>query len=259
MCRHLAVIARRPYPAAGLLLDDPNALRVQSICDRHGDCHSDGWGLGYYVADRVGPLVIRRPADARLDQSFAARARELVAPTWIAHVRNSSVGSVSEANCHPFRHGAWLFSHNGTVTNFDVIGPRLAAIVPDELLALRGGTTDSELIFVHVLARLQRLGIDLTQPVGDAGPLVDALVETLRDLDRWSREFPPNEKTKFNFLLTDGVVLASSRWNHDLHWRQEPEVTVVASEATGIGAWQEVPEHSILGIDRAGQARLVRL
>lgn len=238
------------------MVDEANALRAQSICDRHGECHSDGWGLGYYGAGSPHPCVVRSVGDAKHDAAYVSAAREVAAPVWIAHVRQGSVGSVAETNCHPFSFGAWLFAHNGTITNFEEIGPRLARDVPDDLLALRQGTTDSELAFIHLLAQLRQRGIDLARPAGRAELLVEILSQLLRDLDRWTAEFPEDEKTKFNFLLTDGKVMAASRWNHDLHWATRDQAVVISSEPIGLGSWQELPEHSILGIDGSGQTQL---
>jgi predicted glutamine amidotransferase len=39
-----------------------------------------------------------------------------------AHVRASSGTLVQRSNCHPFRHGNWLFMHNGSIAGFRELG-----------------------------------------------------------------------------------------------------------------------------------------
>jgi predicted glutamine amidotransferase len=251
MCRHVAVISHQAVPAAGLLLDEPNSLRKQCVLDCHGERHPDGWGLGCYVADRPEAVVVKQTGDAAADPAFESAARKLTATTWIAHVRQASVGAANVANCHPFSYGCWMLAHNGTVTNFAEIEPWLEATVADPWLAQRQGTTDSELLFCRILADLSRRGAAVDATAASASTLREIIERLLHDLADWASRFPPDPETKFNFLLTNGRALAASRWNHDLHWKQTAEGVVVASEAIGSGPWQEVPEHSILTVDES--------
>ena len=39
-------------------------------------------------------------------------------PLFFAHIRASTGTAVQETNTHPFRHGRWLFMHNGVVREF---------------------------------------------------------------------------------------------------------------------------------------------
>ena len=36
----------------------------------------------------------------------------------MAHVRAAIGSPVQQTNCHPFRHGNWLFVHNGFIAEF---------------------------------------------------------------------------------------------------------------------------------------------
>jgi predicted glutamine amidotransferase len=258
--------ARRPVAAAELILEAENNLRSQACLDRWKEEHGDGWGIGWYPintqstdahsVDVPTPEVLRSPGDARTDPEFEAAARSVVAPRFIAHVRQASVGQNSVENCHPFRYGPWLFAHNGTLTNFDKIGPVLEADIRQrrsDLLELRRGTTDSELLFLWLLAAVANDGKTLDQPASTVEILDRALVELLHRLDTLTSQYPPEEETKFNFFFTDGRHLAASRWKHDLHWIEQADRVVIASEPIGQHgdevAWREVPEHSILTID----------
>ncbi len=248
MCRHLAVLSRTPIAAASLVLDERNSLVAQACCDSRGNSHADGWGIGWYEAGSSRPHVQRSPADARTDPAFRAIAQGVTASAFIAHVRDASVGALTEANSHPFAQGPWLFAHNGTLRGFEHLAGRIAAETDPALLACRRGTTDSEAIFYWLLSRLPS--------TSDGEAVALDFGRSIATLDAWSREYPSDEPSKFNLLLTDGRRLWASRWEHDLHWLEATDRVIVASEPIGSGSWQEVPEHSILSVDTAFRVRL---
>ncbi|HEY5313284.1 MAG TPA: class II glutamine amidotransferase [Pirellulales bacterium] len=251
MCRLIAIHADRPLPAAGPLADDPHALVVQSCRDRRGERHGDGWGIGFYTGGK--PEMVHSITPAFEDPGFVPTARSIRSRTVLGHVRQASVGSLTLANTHPFASGPWMFAHNGTVTGFDTLERQLAAETAPELLVQRRGSTDSELVFYWLLTRLLAPGNydrGLSTPLElVAGELSHALAE----LDRRSRQADPQATPRFNFVLTDGQVLLATRWNHWLQWEtsgnaDSGRMVLIASESTAPGAWQDLPEHSILAV-----------
>ncbi|HWC91280.1 MAG TPA: class II glutamine amidotransferase [Pirellulales bacterium] len=251
MCRLIAMHADRPLPAAGPLADDPHALVVQSCRDSRGERHGDGWGIGFYTAGK--PEMVHSITPAYEDSTFVPTARSVRARTVLGHVRQASVGSLTLANTHPFASGPWMFAHNGTVTGFDALERQLADETAPELLARRRGSTDSELVFYWLLTRLlapgnydRVLGSPLDAVTGELG-------RALKELDGRSRAADPQGTPRFNFVLTDGQVLLATRWDHQLQWQtiDRPDsgrAVLIASEPTAPGAWQELPEHSILSV-----------
>jgi len=259
MCRLIAMHANRPLPAAGPLADDPHALAVQSCRDSRGERHGDGWGIGFYVDER--PEMVHGIMPAYEDPSFVPTARSVCSRTVIGHVRQASVGSLTLANTHPFASGPWLFAHNGTVTGFETVGRQLADETAPDLLARRRGSTDSELVFYWLLTRLIAPGQHdrtLSTPLEKAAA---ELGQAMNLLDQRSRQADPQATARFNFVLTDGQVLLATRWNHWLQWQtlDQPDTgraVLVASEPTSPGAWQELPEHSILAVNDDLSARI---
>ena len=71
-----------------------------------------------------------RPRPRRVPQRRARvgrhNLRELTAhiesPLFLAHVRAAIGSPVQQTNCHPFRHGRWLFVHNGYIGDFQCSG-----------------------------------------------------------------------------------------------------------------------------------------
>lgn len=129
--------------------------------------NGDGFGLAWYADDHPEPGLYRDVLPAWADENLQSLCRMVRSGLFIAHVRASTEGATSRANCHPFTHGRWSFCHNGQVPHFHTIRRRLEAALPDALYARRHGTTDSEVVFLTLLA----LGLD-TDPVAALGALL---------------------------------------------------------------------------------------
>ena len=64
-----------------------------------------------------------------------------------AHIRASTGSPVQQTNCHPFRHGRWLWMHNGFIGGFDQVKRDLVLEVDPSLFSGIEGTTDTEVFF----------------------------------------------------------------------------------------------------------------
>ncbi|MEP5151497.1 class II glutamine amidotransferase [Planktotalea sp.] len=111
----------------------------------------DGFGFAWYDGAK-GPGLYRDVLPAWSDGNLLSLCHMIVSDHFLAHVRASTSGETSRVNCHPFIHGRWSFMHNGQVPDIEHIRRPLEAMLPDPLYAARRGTTDSELIFLLLLA-----------------------------------------------------------------------------------------------------------
>ncbi len=256
MCRLFAFRASHATSARAALLTSAHSLLRQSCGDRGGERHGDGWGVGHFLGSQ--PAVTRSARPAATDPLYRQVAEAVAATTLLVHVRQASAGGVAERNCHPFRHGRWLFAHNGTLQGFGANPERLRRQVPDSLRGYIAGETDSECAFYFVLG--------LLGPAAGAAAVGRALAETVA---RLAELFPgsPAEPTRLNFVLTGGQVLAASRWGHTLFRAErrgapapgedgplqaapDYRAVAVASEPTSPEeAWVEVPERTVLVVD----------
>jgi gamma-glutamyl hercynylcysteine S-oxide hydrolase len=138
----------------------------------------------------------------------------------------------SFADLAPFASGQWLFSHNGKVEGWPESVAGLAATLPAVALLELEARVDSALLWALILARLRR----------GAGP-AEAIADTTRALDA------AGVTGRFNFLLTDGRVIAASAAGDSLWYRPSgpsgPSV-VVASEPDDEPGWTEVPDGSVI-------------
>ena len=235
---------------------DPHHLPHEPLCVAHNALrtqshrHPHGWGIGWY--DATGVQLRRGVMPAHADDAFVAAAREARSEIVLAHVRDASVGEVVEENTHPFRHGRWLFAHNGTVCRFRRVAQvrrALEAEIDPRYRALLAGDTDSERCFFIFLTRLEaRLRGGETPDLEDVrGALGETVTTVARLADR-----RPAKPSSLNLLVTDGEVLAVCRRGRTLHVAPHiatSGIFAIASEPIGLGPWREVPEGGFVGID----------
>lgn len=210
MCRLFGFRSAVPSRAHRSLVSAQNALITQA------DTHPDGWGIGWFDGDDA---YVVRTARAAFDCGRFRRVSEgLQSHTFLAHVRRATVGEPDSLNSHPFRHGRWLFAHNGTLFGtdegmrewmLDRTAPRLR---PHVL-----GETDSEALFLYLLSELERAGLD---PSGRIPSRAHAVAQRVRDalqaLDQAHRE-GGFERPLTNVLLTDGRLFLAHRAGMPLH------------------------------------------
>ena len=73
------------------------------------------------------PGLFRSIRPAWNDFNLRDLAAQIDSHLFLAHVRATSLATVQETNCHPFRHGRWLFVHNGEIGGIEKTAPRPAA------------------------------------------------------------------------------------------------------------------------------------
>ena len=151
VCRWLA------YSGTPVLLDEllykpKYSLIDQSLHSRLGatTTNGDGFGVGWYgVGDT--PALFHSMEPAWNDRNLQELARHTSSPLVFAHIRASTGTAVQQTNCHPFRHGRWLWMHNGAIRDFDRVKRDLRFAIDPELYAEIEGSTDSETFFYLAL------------------------------------------------------------------------------------------------------------
>lgn len=233
MCRHLAYLGP-PATLRELIIDPPYGLARQAWAprrQRHGTMNVDGFGAGWYAAGDPVPARYRRTGPIWADESFADLARVTRAGAVLAAVRSATEGTEhTAAAAAPYASGRWLFSHNGVLDGWPGATAGLAAGLPAaDLLALEA-RCDSALAWALVLRRL-RAG-------ADPGAALALAVAELTAHGLTGR---------FNFLLTDGEVIAATAAGDTLCYRGGGGRCVVASEpGDDEPGWTDVPDGSVL-------------
>ena len=121
MCRWLAY-SGSPVLLDELLLKPRYSLIDQSLHSRFGatTTNGDGLGIGWYGVGET-PGVFHCIEPAWNNRNLQELARHIVSPLVFAHIRASTGGAIQQTNCHPFRHGAWLWMHNGLINEFAAV------------------------------------------------------------------------------------------------------------------------------------------
>lgn len=152
MCRWVA------YVGDSLFLETLISLPSQSLVaqshharEARTNVNGDGFGIGWY-GERARPGIFRDIRPAWSDDNLQSIAHQTRSRLFFAHVRASTGTASTRANCHPFSFENWLFMHNGQIGGYATIKRQLEQEIPDTLYAHRHGNTDSELIFLLMLA-----------------------------------------------------------------------------------------------------------
>jgi ergothioneine biosynthesis protein EgtC len=217
MCRFLGYLGA-PVVMADLLYRPQNSLILQSYeaKEREEPLNGDGFGVGWYSPE-VGPTpcVFTSVTPAWSNENLRRLAPHVASPCFFAHVRAASPGMrVSEANCHPFQHGRYLWMHNGDIGGFRAIERTLRDSLPDALYHAIEGTTDSEHTFAVFLDCLG----DAETP-REVGKIARALTDMVARLEQWRAEAGIEEISHGNYAVTDGQCLVTLRYVSDLDSR----------------------------------------
>ena len=137
MCRWLA------YSGSPLLLEQALYAPAHSLIDQ--SLHSklgaeatngDGFGVGWYD-EAAKPGVFKSIEPAWNDRNLREVAGHIRSGHFFAHIRAAIGSAVQQTNCHPFRHGQWLFMHNGYVAELGTVKRDLALAVDGGALTPR--------------------------------------------------------------------------------------------------------------------------
>ena len=268
MCRWLAY-SGTPIRLEELLLKRDRSLIDQSLHSRQGatTTNGDGFGVGWYE-EGEGPRVYRSTHPAWNDRNLRELAAGISSPLFCAHIRASTGTAIQETNTHPFRHGRWLWMHNGLIREFPRMRRELVLAVDDSLFTSIEGTTDSEAMFYLALT------------FGLEDDPVDAVERMVGFVEETGRKHGVAHPIQMTVATTDGSTVWAFRYSSEGESRSlyfstrmdtlkalHPEIEelvslsdqtrVIVSEPLGDlpGAWNEAPE-SHVGIVQPGADQL---
>jgi len=226
-CRFLACLGE-PIFLEHLVRKPSHSLVRQSLLavEAKTVTNGDGFGVGWY-GKRSSPGVCHGVMPAWSDQNLLALCANVRSRLFFAHVRAATGGGISRQNCHPFQHGPSMFIHNGQIGRFSQLRRTMETWLPDSLYEHRFGGTDSELLFLLIVARLQE-GLTVPEAVRSVLDAVVALM-TARDVDA---------PLRFAAALADGEQVWAFRWASDdappsLYLKPQRGGWAVASEPLG--------------------------
>ena len=200
MCRWMAWHGQ-PVLIEELLFKTQHGIVDQSLHSRMGAemTNGDGFGVGWYGAGE-GPGVYHSVAPAWGDANLRELAAHVASPLFLVHVRAAIGSPIQQTNCHPFRHGRWLFVHNGYVGDFAAIRRDLMWAIDPRLFAGIVGSTDTEVVFRLALT----FGLE-QDPIG-------ALERTVGLIEATATECGVAPLVQGTFGISDGSSLWAVRY-----------------------------------------------
>ena len=269
MCRWLAY-SGSPVLMEDLLYRPEHSLIVQSLHSTMGaePTNGDGFGVGWY-ADHGPPGIFRSTEPAWNDQNLRELSAHITSPRIFAHIRAAIGSPVQQTNCHPFRHGRFLFMHNGFLDGFLTMKRDLVLAVDPALFPHIEGTTDTELLFFLALtfglqedppaALARAVGlVEETARHHDVAFPVQMTVATTDGETTWAFRYSTEGRSRTLYHSTDIATLRQQHPdNPALHELSEDARLVVSEPLGGLrGAWREVPESTCVVI-RGGTEEMV--
>ncbi|MEM6593533.1 MAG: class II glutamine amidotransferase [Pseudomonadota bacterium] len=251
MCR-LAAWIGETRPLEDIVLRPSHSLleQAQDANEAKLSVNGDGFGIAWYDAER-GPGLYRDVMPAWSDGNLPSLCKMIRSDLFLAHVRASTAGGTSRANCHPFTHGRWSFMHNGQIGGFGRLRRRLEGLLPDALYNARAGSADSEVLFYLLIAN--GLEDDPERTIGS----VLSLLEDLR--------LPEDAPDRLTCVLANGKALYAFRHASDkkcptLYERRAGDGVTLASEPLegDASGWDAVPPGQLLKV-QAGERSITPL
>jgi predicted glutamine amidotransferase len=257
MCRWLA------YTGAPVLLKEALYSPAHSFIDQSMHAHlgaeptnGDGFGIGWYD-DAPTPGVFRSVEPAWNDYNLRELAGHIRSGHFFAHVRAAIGSAVQQTNCHPFRHGRWLWMHNGFLAEFAKVKRDLALAIEPSLYSEIAGQTDSEVLFLLALS----LGLEADPPkavahaigiVEDRGRRLgiehpfQGTIATSNGERIWAFRYSSEGKSRTLFHSNDVATLRRLYPEREILSQISDDAHLIVSEPIGDlpGAWSEVPEAS---------------
>jgi len=269
MCRWLAYTGS-PVLLTRVLYTPVHSLIDQSLHSRLGaeTTNGDGFGVGWYDA-APAPGVFRSIEPAWNDQNLRELAGHISSHLFFAHIRAAIGSAVQQTNCHPFRHGRWLFMHNGFIDRFAAIKRDLVMAVDESLFPQIQGTADTEVLLC--LALTFGLEDDPPDAVARAIGFVEACgrargveypfqgtIATTNGESLWAFRYSSQGSSRSLFFTRDVRTLRQQHPDWEVLHEVSDDARLVVSEPIGDlpAAWVEMPEASYGVVSKQGDQLL---
>jgi len=268
MCRWLAY-SGSPVSIETLLYKPEHSLIDQSLHSKLGaeTTNGDGFGIGWYGPPET-PGVYHSIEPAWNDRNLRDLAAHIESPLVFAHIRAAIGSVVQETNCHPFRHGRWLFMHNGFIGDFHEVKRDLVLAVDPSLYPSIEGSSDTEVFFHLALTfgleddppAAVEAAVGLIEEVGTKHGVehpIQMTVATSNGETVWAFRYSSERDSRSLFYSTGVPTLRALHPELEVLSGLSDESRLIVSEPVRelAGAWNEVPESSY-GVVQEGQDEL---
>ena len=160
--------------------------------------------------------------------------------------------AINENNTHPFTYQDISFIHNGSITPFDCLDP----LIDKKYLSLAKGSTDSERYFLYILTQIEKHGFVQGIKTG--------LSYIKNNCSYSSINMMITNKDYFAAACVYNQEKIPDRFKeqtdyYHLKYTKQSGQVVVASSGWDQAGWEEIPNGSLLVVDRVGQASQLQI
>ena len=269
MCRWLAYTGS-PILLTDVLYTPAHSLIDQSLHSKLGaeTTNGDGFGIGWYDT-APAPGVFRSIEPAWNDANLRELAGHVRSPLFFAHIRAAIGSAVQQTNCHPFRHGRWLWMHNGFIDGYAAVKRDLVLAVDESLFPEIKGQADSEVLFYLALsfgleddpAEAVARAIGLVEACGRARGVRYPFQGTIATTDGeslWAFRYASDGQARSLFFSRDIHAVRQLAPDREILREVSDDTRLVVSEPVGDlpGAWVEMPEASYGVVSKGGDQLL---
>lgn len=202
--------------------------------------HHDAWGLA--IDKGAETSLVKLAETASNSESFAVNINQQIGFGGLLHFRWASPGlPVTDQNAHPFSHNGVSFIHNGALSPYDA----LEQLVSPELMTLRKGQTDSELFFLYLLTKIDKLGFQ-------EGVL--SAISEIKSNFEYSSINSMVMNSDYLIVVSEHDPVNKPSWADDyyyeLRYRVDESGIAVASSGWPQEGWNLIGNHRVLIVDR---------
>ncbi|NOZ85047.1 MAG: class II glutamine amidotransferase [Deltaproteobacteria bacterium] len=203
----------------GLISNDPHALCcslafLADDLELNATRKGDGWGIGYYQQKQA--LIHKHPAVPVGGVDLVSELDRHPSDLVVAHVRSATMGRPKLENTHPFKYSRFLFAHMGSIPELEQYREEHIKTLPDYLARVIRGDTDSELLFVMLLAGIKDVCGGLEEERLKGSCIRNAVRAVFSDLKQKS----PGNNISSAIVLADGARLVGvSVGNEKMYYR----------------------------------------
>ena len=203
--------------------------------------HGDGWGMATCNAHQHPDLLIE-PTRASESKAFDLATHNVKSDGALLHLRWATGGlAINEGNTHPFAYRDYSFTHNGALIPPEAIN----AFIEPKYAVLRRGETDSESYFYLIITEIEKYGVQ--QGILSAIKIIrsHAIYSSINCMF-----LTPNEFFVVNEHNDERIPHGELPGYYDLFYRADGTEILVASSGWTQTGWQELPNHSLMKVDR---------
>ncbi|MEW5877759.1 class II glutamine amidotransferase [Thermoanaerobaculum aquaticum] len=249
MCRLLGLVANKPVDLS---------FSLGKFGD-HAAKNPDGWGIAWWTHFK-GWEIRKEPYRADTSEHYKHVSVEAKGQVFVCHVRFATIGEKKMENTHPFRHGDWVFAHNGSLDREKLLG-----LLRKSYRQCLRGETDSETFFLWILQNIEGCDHTLNGIRSAIRGVQDLTLSSLNFLLANGPELyvfrhatqKPNYYTLF-YLVRDGTMTSPLQASsHELPALLKSKrlagerAVLVCSEQLTDETWTPVEQGTLLVIDGA--------